>query len=334
MTLPTAEGGAMRTQDKRTPGDPTGLNGTIIRVDPDTGVAAPTNPSYATGVDDNDKRIIAYGLRNPYRFTFRPGTNELWIGDVGAESWEEVDRIVSPTKPVRNFGWPCYEGNGHEGNWDALNTNLCENLYAAGASAVQGPYATYYHLSTLSASDPCPAAGGVISGVAFYTGTAYPSRFKNSLFFTDYGRQCIWSMKVGTNGLPDPSKVETVEQIADGPVDLIAGPNGDIFYIDHLGGTVHRLVYKSGNQPPTIVATATPNNGPAPLLVHFDTAGTKDPEGNAITYAWDLDGDGQFDDATGATAQKSYAAGTWLPAVQGHRQPRCELDAGFPDLLG
>src|SRR5262249_54022261 len=132
MTLPTAEGGALRGQDKLTPGDPTGLNDTIIRVDPDTGVAAPSNASYTTGVDANDKRIIAFGLRNPFRFTFRPGTSEVWVGDVGAESWEEVDRIFNPTKPAKNFGWPCYEGNGHEGNWDAMNVDLCENLYAAG----------------------------------------------------------------------------------------------------------------------------------------------------------------------------------------------------------
>ena len=43
--------------------------------------------------------------------TTRPGTNELWIGDVGWNSWEEIDRVANPkTLPVENFGWPCYEG--------------------------------------------------------------------------------------------------------------------------------------------------------------------------------------------------------------------------------
>ena len=315
MTLPTAQGGAMRTQDKRTTGDPVGLNGSIIRVDPDTGLAPSSNPSYASGVDENDRRIIAYGLRNPFRFTFRPGTSDLWIGDVGAESWEEIDRVPSPTGAVRNFGWPCYEGTGRETNWDALNANLCEDLYAT-ASAVTNPYYAYYHLGHVGTNDPCPTSGGVISGITFYTGNAYPARFKNSLFFTDYGRQCIWAMKPGTNGLPDPGKIETVEQIAYGPVDLVSGPNGDIFYVDHVGGTIHRLVYTSGNQPPTIVATATPTNGPAPLLVQFDASASTDPEGNAISFAWDLDGDGAFDDSTVAKPSKSYSAGTWLPAVK------------------
>ena len=164
MTLPTAEGGALRTQDKRTPNDPTGLNGTIIRVDPDTGLAAPTNPSYANGHDENDRKIIGYGFRNPYRFTFRPGTSEIWVGDVGAESWEEFDRILSPTNAVKNFGWPCYEGDARNSNWDPLNVNLCENLYNAGSTAVQKPYFSYYHLSKVYSADTCPSTGGVISG--------------------------------------------------------------------------------------------------------------------------------------------------------------------------
>lgn len=329
MTLPTAEGGALRTQDKRTPNDPTGLNGTIIRVDPDTGLAAPTNPSYANGHDENDRKIIGYGFRNPYRFTFRPGTSEIWVGDVGAESWEEFDRILSPTNAVKNFGWPCYEGDARNSNWDPLNVNLCENLYNAGSTAVQKPYFSYYHLSKVYSADTCPSTGGVISGVAFYTGNSYPARLKNALFFTDYGRRCIWAMRAGTNGLPDKTQIETVVQIADGPVELVAGPGGDIFYVDHLGGTIHRLVYSSGNRPPTIVATATPANGPAPLQVNFNAGGSSDPDGNSISFAWDLDGDGAFDDAFTASTQRTYAAGTWLPAVKVTDSKNASSTQGF-----
>ena len=57
--------------------------------------------------------IVAHGFRNPFRFTFRPGTNELWVGDVGWNEWEEIDRIADARRPAsRNFGWPCYEGHG------------------------------------------------------------------------------------------------------------------------------------------------------------------------------------------------------------------------------
>ena len=43
--------------------------------------------------------------------TSRPGTNEVWIGDVGWNTWEEIDRISGLRRRRANFGWPCYEGN-------------------------------------------------------------------------------------------------------------------------------------------------------------------------------------------------------------------------------
>jgi glucose/arabinose dehydrogenase len=102
-TPPTAEGGALRSQDLRTTGDPAGLNGSILRIDPNTGAAPPDNPN-SLSPDPNARRIIAYGTRNPFRFTIRPGTNEVWIGDVGWNTWEEIDRIPNPTAGVLNFG--------------------------------------------------------------------------------------------------------------------------------------------------------------------------------------------------------------------------------------
>jgi glucose/arabinose dehydrogenase len=316
MTVPTAEGGSLRSQDKRTNSDPTGLDGTIIRVDPDTGAAAPTNPSFAGGRDENDQRIIAYGLRNPYRFTFRPGTDELWIGDVGASVWDEIDRVVNATNPIRNFGWPCYEGANRNSGWDNLNINICENLYGAGASAVQAPYFAYRHEQAVFAGDPCPTGGGVISGIAFYGGGDYPARLDNALFFTDYARRCIWAARAGTNGLPDPTRIEVIEQEAAGPVDLQVGPDGDVFYVDHNGGSIHRLRYVGANVPPTVVATATPTNGPAPLNVSFDASGSSDLDGDPITFAWDLDGDTAYDDSNIAKPSRNYAAGVWHPAVR------------------
>ena len=61
---------------------------------------------------------IAYGLRNPFRFAFRPGTNEIWLGDVGWGDWEEVDRVADATDAVaENFGWPCFEGDEPRFRW-------------------------------------------------------------------------------------------------------------------------------------------------------------------------------------------------------------------------
>ena len=109
MAPPTAQGGALRSQDLFATGDPVGLDGTILRIDPVTGAAAAGNPLIGDA-DVNARRIIASGLRNPFRFTFRPGTSEIWLGDVGWGTTEEINRLPSLGAPVENYGWPCYEG--------------------------------------------------------------------------------------------------------------------------------------------------------------------------------------------------------------------------------
>jgi glucose/arabinose dehydrogenase len=231
----------LRAQDLRTSGDPVGLDGTIIRVNPDTGAAMPDNP-LAGDPDPNTRRIVAYGMRNPYRFTVRPATNELWVGDVGWSTYEEIERVPSATSaPVKNFGWPCYEGPGRTPEFDAANLDLCENLYADPSSAA-GPYFSYSHSEHVVPGDPCPTGSSSITGPVFYEGGAYPARFQGALFLADYSRGCIWAMLPGANGLPDAATRETVKTNTPHPVDLKLGPGGDLFYVD-VGGTIRRIQY-------------------------------------------------------------------------------------------
>src|SRR5215470_15731003 len=96
LSPPGAEGGALRSQSVLRTDGPATLDGAIIRINPDTGQGLPDNP-FASSSDPNARRIVAYGLRNPFRFTQRPGTDELWIGDVGWNTWEEINRVISPT---------------------------------------------------------------------------------------------------------------------------------------------------------------------------------------------------------------------------------------------
>jgi len=311
---PTAEGGALRTQSlKRNTGEPVVLNGTLLRLDPATGLALSSNPLYGSS-DANARRIIGYGLRNPFRFTMRPGTAELWVGDVGWSTWEEIDRIISPTYPaVNNFAWPCYEGDNNgsaiQPSYSSANLNICTSLYNTTGS-VTAPYYSYNHSAALVSGENCPTANGSsITGLAFYNGGAYPSAYNGALFFADHTRNCIWVMFAGAGGLPDKTNIANFVTSAANPVDLQIGPGGDLFYVDYEGGTIRRIQYLgAGNQPPVSVISANPTNGPTPLTVNFDGTGSNDPDaGDAITaYAWDLNGDGVYGDSTSATASYTY----------------------------
>jgi len=121
-------------------------------------------------------------------------------------------------------------------------------------------------------------------------------------------------MPKGTDGLPAPGQIKTFVAGAANPVNLEIGPGGDLFYVDFDGGTIRRIRYFSTNRPPVAVATASPTTGAAPLTVTFDGTGSSDPDGDPLSYAWDLDGDGAYDDSTATrptwtyTASGSYAA--------------------------
>jgi glucose/arabinose dehydrogenase len=306
LTAPTAEGGSLRSQDLRTGADPAGLDGAIIRIHPDTGAPFGGNP-LAADRDPNAQRIIAYGLRNPYRFTIRPGTGEVWVGDVGWGEWEEVNRIANPTAaPVRNFGWPCYQGNERDAGYESAGLNLCANLYAQPGAAA-GPYFTYRHSAQVVAGEPCPSGSSAIAGLAFKPAGVgnYPTAYDGALFFSDYARGCIWAMKAGAGGLPDPARIETFQQ-GPYPVDLVFGPGGDLFYSSIATGTIRRIRYFTGNTPPSAEARATPSFGPVPLQVSFDATGSRDRDEEPLSFAWDLDDDGQFDDSTAAKPARTF----------------------------
>ena len=249
LTPPTAEGGTLRSQDPGTTGDPFGLDGTIIRIDPATGAGAPGNP-FASSEDPNARRIVAYGMRNPFRTAVRPGTNELWIGDVGASKFEEINRLVNPNSgQALNFGWPCYEGPEIYQPIDDANLNICESLYAK--SSMSRPFYSYSHTETVGGARTC-SGSSTTTGLAFAptVGGSYPNVYNGALFFADYARKCIWAMKTGANGVPDPTKIEGFVTPAANPVFLEFGPRGELYYADLQGGRIQKIVNAASPPPP------------------------------------------------------------------------------------
>ncbi|WP_282703655.1 PQQ-dependent sugar dehydrogenase [Streptomyces sp. CC219B] len=100
-------------------GDPHGngqnlgtLLGKLLRIDPSGGEPYAIPPDNPFAGDPNAKdEIWAYGLRNPWRFSFDTGTGDLLIGDVGQSAWEEIDWAPAASKGGENYGWSRMEGN-------------------------------------------------------------------------------------------------------------------------------------------------------------------------------------------------------------------------------
>lgn len=293
---PPLEGGALRSQDIRTSSDAVGYDGAIIRIDPDTGAALPDNPLY--GGDPADDRIVAYGLRNPFRFSVDPVTGSLWIGDVGWNEWEEINYVPDPLDPnIRNFGWPCYSGPGPDLAYAGADLPICSALYAEGTAS--SPYYEYFHTGSAS-----------VTGIVRYQGGDYPSQYIGALIFGDYAAQKLHVMFPDEDGMPDRNNMILLKDGLCAPVDIQLGPNGDIFYVDIGAGVVRRIRYFSDNQPPTAEITVDATYGPSPLTVHFSGLASTDPDvGDVLTYEWDLDNDGIYGDSTAEEFDLTFPSG-------------------------
>jgi glucose/arabinose dehydrogenase len=152
------------------------LLGKILRIDPQ-GDAFPADPdrNYTVpatnpfvGVPGADE-IWAYGLRNPWRFSFDRATGDLFIGDVGQNAWEEIDYQPAASAGGENYGWRCYEGT------HAFNLAGCgpPGDYVA-------PILEYPH------SQGCSVTGGYR-----YRGPSFPN-LQGTYLYADYCTGVIW----------------------------------------------------------------------------------------------------------------------------------------------
>ncbi len=149
------------------------LLGKILRLDVDGGdpyAIPPTNPF--VGNPDFLDEIWAYGLRNPWRFSFDKATGDLYIGDVGQNQWEEIDFQPATSTGGENYGWRVMEG-----------THCFNPSSGCDQSGKVLPIAEYRH-----ANGNCSVTGGYV-----YRGQRYPG-FVGAYFYADYCTGITWAM--------------------------------------------------------------------------------------------------------------------------------------------
>jgi glucose/arabinose dehydrogenase len=198
------------------------LAGKVLHVTPQ-GKGLPSNPFWTGDPNDARSKVWAYGLRNPFRFAIRPGTKQIYLGDVGSEFWEEVDVV---DKPGENFGWPCYEGD--EKGPDYKRQPECRKLYEKGRSAVKFPLVTYPRAT---------AIGGI-----FYEGKTWPSQLHGAYIYGDWQKSWIKYLIREPDGKYSSTPRDLAAQAA-GPVELEMGPDGNLYYLALNLGQVRRISF-------------------------------------------------------------------------------------------
>ena len=153
----------------------TNLLGKILRIDVDTSASykIPVSNPFVGNAGVNDE-IWALGMRNPWRMSFDRMTGDLWIGDVGQGTWEEIDFQPASSAGGENYGWRCYEGN-HE-----FNTTGCD------------PPENYtfpiYEYRNNRVNNGCSVTGGVV-----YRGSDY-SDMSGWYIYCDYCSGKFWAL--------------------------------------------------------------------------------------------------------------------------------------------
>jgi glucose/arabinose dehydrogenase len=310
-TTPTpkaeSQGGALRSQNLKL------LNGAILRIDPDTGAAWPGNP-LAASTDANTRRTVAKGFRNPFRFTADQQTGEIYVSNVGSSEIEEIDRFQAPPLGLYNSGWPCFEGLVRHYQYRELGLNVCTAMYAGEPNSFSPPFFSYSHRQSVVPDDECPTeSGSALGGISFYEGSQFPSKYQGALFFADAVRGCLWVMPEGEDGKPDPSQTERFmrEGKVYPGVKISEGPDGYLYYASLLSdegvgdGEIHRIAYRP-NSPVARLEAKPPYgdyDGSGDFKTTVDASKSTDPNGDALTYEWDLDEDGVFEISGSAKTQ-------------------------------
>lgn len=187
--------------------------GKILRLDVDHGdpYAIPADNPFKNG---GAPEVWAYGLRNPWRLSFDRATGDLFIGDVGQNTWEEIDYLPAGSPGGTNFGWNAMEGNHpYEGQ---------------NQSGFTAPVAEYSH----------QAGGCSVTGGYVYRGAALPE-WQGIYLYGDYCTGIVWGLIHSAGGWQTQVLFRTGFNVSSFGEDAA----GELYLVD-LGGAVYRLEHK------------------------------------------------------------------------------------------
>ena len=259
--------------------NPASLLGKMLRIDVESdGVpyaVPPDNPFVSLA--GYRPEIWALGLRNPWRFSFDRLTGDLWIGDVGQGTREEIDFQPASSGGGENYGWRIMEGS------------TCYNPSSCSAAGLVLPVAEYDH------GQGCSVTGGHV-----YRGAAFP-RLLGRYFFADLCSGTLWALRRDGGAWATDVALDTPYGITAFGEDA----EGELYLADYSGGTIYRIVDGAPGCALGCLATA-PSTLPPGAAGTFAAATEAVACSGAVAYQWEF-GDGS-PPATGAAVTHAYAA--------------------------
>ncbi|MFJ8869918.1 ThuA domain-containing protein [Streptomyces sp. NPDC102473] len=316
----------------RTAGNTNDLRGKILKIKPKTdgGYDIPAGNLFAPGTAKTRPEIYAMGFRNPFRFRVDQANGWVHVSDYGPDrGLPTTDRgpeglvEYNVIKKAGNMGWPFCHGNnqayapynpdtkvvGAKFDCSKPTNPSPNNTGLTTLPAIQLPEVWYGYGASPDFPELGQGGSAPMSGPVYHydadnpSPTKFPAYYEGASFFYEWARGYVKEMRLDASG-----KLLKINDFASTakftkPMDMTFGPDGSLYVLDWgsaFGGGnndsgLYRVDYTQGKRAPIVKATGTPTNGKSPLTVSFSSAGTVEPDGQPITYAWDFDGNGTTD---------------------------------------
>lgn len=327
---------------QRTSANTNDLRGKLLRITvaEDGSYTTPSGNLFAPGTAQTRPEIYAMGFRNPFRFAVDRPTGHVYLGDYGPDAGAanpargpsgmvEFNLIKQPG----NYGWPYCHGNdqayidfdfGTGASGAAFNCAAPRNESPHNTGLVDLPPAqtSWIHYDGGSIPEFGTGSESPMGGPVYrfdpnlQSVTKFPEYFNGKFFAYDWGRGWIKEIAVGPNGERGEIKPFFDSMVLARPMAVEFGPDGSLYVLDYGSGpffsgaedsAVYRIDFTRGHRTPVVALAADRTSGPAPLTVRFDPTGTHDPDQQALSYAWDFDGDGTTDSTVAGPVEFTYS---------------------------